>query len=138
VAAERIEFNGDVLSVPDHLALYHRVDVALDTSPYNGTTTTCEALWMGVPVVTLAGRTHVSRVGASLLGHLGIPEAIAGTDDAYVAAAVSFASDLPRLAQLRSGLRNRMKASALCDEAGFARRLEDAFGRMWADRCKGQ
>jgi len=135
VPGERIEFNGEELSVARHLSLYHRVDIALDTDPYNGTTTTCEALWMGVPVITLAGRTHASRVGASLLSHVGFSEGIAQTEEGYVAAAGALAADLPRLAALRRELRERMRASALCDEAGFVRDLESGFRRMWLERC---
>jgi protein O-GlcNAc transferase len=135
VAGSRIEFDGEDLSVQRHLALYHRVDIALDTDPYNGTTTTCEALWMGVPVVTLAGRTHASRVGASLLGHLGLLEGIASSEDDYVSMAWAYASDLPRLAALRRGLRQSMRKSPLCDETGFVRDLEAGFRRMWTERC---
>jgi len=135
VPGDRIEFNGEELSVARHLGLYHRVDIALDTDPYNGTTTTCEALWMGVPVITLAGRTHASRVGASLLGHIGFAEGIAQTEDGYVSAACALASDLPRLASLRQELRERTRTSAVCDEAGFVRDLESGFRRMWLERC---
>lgn len=116
----------------EHLEAYGRVDVALDPFPYNGTTTTCEALWMGVPVVTLAGRTHVARVGASLLTHLGAPEWIASSPDAYVACAATLASDLPALARIRGVLRERMAASPLCDAIGFTRGLEAAFGALLA------
>ena len=135
VAGDRIEFDGEDLSVARHMALYHRVDVALDTDPYNGTTTTCEALWMGVPVVTLAGRTHASRVGASLLGHLGLLEGIASSEDDYVSMACGFATDLPRLSDLRQELRQRMRESPLCDEAGFVRSLDAGFRSMWTERC---
>ena len=131
IPADRLEFSGAELSVAAHLSLYHRVDVALDTFPYNGTTTTCEALWMGVPVVTLAGATHVSRVGASLLTHLGAPEWIGDAPEAYVARCRGLAADLPRLAVLRSGLRERMRGSPLCDAAGFTRGLEDALRAIW-------
>jgi len=138
ISGERIECNGEELSVARHLAQYHRVDIALDTDPYNGTTTTCEALWMGVPVVTLAGRTHASRVGASLLSQLGLSEGIAQGEPGYVAAALNLASNLGRLAGLRRELRDRMRSSPICDEAGFVRELEAAFRRMWKERCAAE
>ncbi len=132
VSPERIIFNGDDLSVHDHLALYHGVDLALDPFPYNGTTTTCEALWMGVPVITLAGRVHAARVGASLLTHLGLTECMAQSAEDYVASALELAHDLPRLSELRRTLRDRMRCSPLLDATGFTRSLEDAFVRMAA------
>jgi protein O-GlcNAc transferase len=134
----RLELSGAELSVARHLGLYHQVDVALDTFPYNGTTTTCEALWMGVPVVTLAGDAHVSRVGASLLTHLNLPEGIANTPGEYVDRCRSLAGDLPLLAALRAGLRDRMRASPLCDGPGFTRKLEDAFRTMWRKKIDGR
>lgn len=130
ISAGRIELDGRELSVNAHLDLYRRVDIALDTFPYNGTTTTCEALWMGVPVVTLAGQTHVSRVGASLLTHLGAPDWIAATPEEYVRIARSLAEDGPTLATIRAGLRERMCASPLCDAAGFTRALEAKFREL--------
>lgn len=130
VAPERLTLNGDELSVRDHLSLYHRIDVALDPFPYNGTTTTCEALWMGVPVVTLAGSTHVARVGVSLLTHTGLTEWIAASPDEYVAIAAAAARDLPRLGELRRTLRDRLRAGPLCDAVAFTRGLEDAFVAM--------
>ena len=84
IASDRIELMDHVSDLAGHLACYGRVDIALDTSPYHGTTTTCEALWMGVPVVSLAGETHVSRVGASLLANVGLPELVARTTEEYV------------------------------------------------------
>ena len=130
IAAERLELNGQELSVADHLALYHRVDLALDPFPYNGTTTTCEALWMGVPVITLAGHVHAARVGTSLLTHTGLTEWIATTPEEYLAIAVAAAHDLPRLAALRRELRERLRHSPLCDATNFTRGLETAFAAM--------
>ncbi|MBI5380900.1 MAG: tetratricopeptide repeat protein [Opitutae bacterium] len=136
IAAERIVLHSDELSVSRHLSLYHDIDIALDAYPYNGTTTTCEALWMGVPVVTLAGRTHVARVGASLLTHLGAPEWIAATPEEYVAKALALARDLPRLSAIRQGLRERMQTSPLCDAPRFVGHLETALRALWVQRCQ--
>jgi protein O-GlcNAc transferase len=127
VNEERILLDGRELSVPAHLALYHQVDVALDTFPYNGTTTTCEALWMGVPVITLAGETHVARVGASLLTHVGAASWIAPTPEEYCQKAIELALDLRRMPSLRGELRERMRNSPLCDAALFTRGLEKIF-----------
>ena len=118
-----------------YLRLYHALDVALDTFPYNGHTTTLDALWMGVPTVTLAGRTHVARAGLSVLTAAGLGECVAFSPDAYVRAAASLAADLPRLASLRSALRQRVARGPLCDGRGTARRREEAYRRMWAAWC---
>ncbi len=107
-----------------HLQLYDRVDIALDTFPYNGTTTTCEAMWMGVPVVTFAGQSHVSRVGAALLTHAGCREWIADDVEGYVTLAVRLAAELGAMESVRPGLRNRLKASELCNATRVARELE--------------
>ncbi len=135
IAAERIELLGYIQSPAAHFALYNRVDVALDTDPYNGATTTFEALWMGVPVVTLAGRSHVGRVGTALLTHLGLEELITASPEDYVARAVALARDPVRLATLRHELRPRMEASSLTDPARFTKALEDAYQAMWRQWC---
>lgn len=119
----------------DHLGAYHRIDIALDTFPYGGTTTTCEALWMGVPVVTLAGRTHASRVGASLLTRIGEPSLIAASPAAYVETAVALAGDPERLQALRTSLRGRMIAGGVTDGATFARHFAEALRRAWRIHC---
>jgi protein O-GlcNAc transferase len=111
----------------DHLASYARVDVALDPFPYHGTTTTLEALWMGVPVVTLAGDRHASRVGVSILSAAGLPDLIAPDLPAYERLALSLADDAPRRHTLRTTLRERVASSVLCDARGYARRLDAAL-----------
>ena len=135
IAAERLELRGYEPAHDDHLALYQRIDVALDTFPYHGTTTTCEALWMGVPVVTLAGKTHASRVGVSLLSNIGLPELVADTPEEYVRLAAELAGDLPRLAYLQGTLRQRMEQSPLMDAPRFARDMEAAYRAMWRQWC---
>jgi protein O-GlcNAc transferase len=131
----RLALSGDEVSDADQLALYQEVDVALDAFPYHGTTTTCEALWMGVPVVTVAGGSHVSRVGVSLLNAIGAGEWVAADGAGYVARARQLASDLRALASVRSGLRRRLETSALMDGAAFTKTLEAAFERMAAQKA---
>ncbi|MBI3706899.1 MAG: tetratricopeptide repeat protein [Proteobacteria bacterium] len=135
IPSERLELVGWTAKPSDHLALYNRVDIALDTFPYNGTTTTCEALWMGVPVVTRTGNRHANRVGASLLARIDLADLVCDNDDSYVARSVALACDLDRLAVLRHGLRARLAASPLCDTASFARAVEDAYRGMWREWC---
>ena len=127
LASDRLELVGHIDAAHGHLAAYGRVDIALDPFPYNGTTTSCEALWMGVPVVTLAGTRHAGRVGASLLHRVGLDEFVADDAASYVAVAAALATDPDRLALLRSGMRERLAASPLLDGAGFARSVETAF-----------
>jgi protein O-GlcNAc transferase len=136
IALDRVELLGQVPDAASHLAVYGRIDVALDTYPYHGTTTTCDALHMGVPVVSLAGPAHVSRVGASLLTRVGLADLITGDEDAYIATAVALARDLPRRQGLRRTLRARMAASALGDAALFARTFGDAIRAAYAERAQ--
>lgn len=124
-------------TIEEHLGGYARVDVALDTVPYHGTTTTCEAMFMGVPVITLEGDTHVSRVGVSLLRNVGLDELIAQNDDAFVRIAAGLAGDAARRAALRASLRGRVLQSPLCDAGAFTRRFSDALRGAWAAACKG-
>ena len=127
VPKERIALLSTVNSALEHLALYGQIDIALDTFPYQGTTTTCEALWMGVPVVTLAGKTHASRVGVSFLNTVGLSELIASSPNDYVFKAVSLAESPARLQQYRETIRTKMAYSPLMDAAGVTRELEDAL-----------
>jgi predicted O-linked N-acetylglucosamine transferase (SPINDLY family)/predicted SAM-dependent methyltransferase len=138
IAAGRVELLEPMESHASHLAAYGKVDIGLDPFPYHGTATTCEALWMGVPVVTLAGRTHVSRVGVSILRRVGLEELIAGTPEEYLAKAVALAQDLPRLRALRAGLRERMRASPLLDSQVLAREIGAAYRDMWRRWCAAQ
>ena len=119
----------------EYLELYHRIDISLDTFPFNGHTTTCDALWMGVPVVTLAGNTAVGRAGLSVLSNIGLPELVADSEEEYVRIAIKLATDLSRLDNLRVTLRQRMKASVLMDAPRYARQIETAYRTMWRRWC---
>lgn len=127
IDASRVTIIPSTKTAREHLALYERVDVALDSFPYNGTTTTCEALHMGVPVVCVAGEMHASRVGLSLLNAAGLPELCATDVDGYVRIASELVADSTRLSELRRSLRQRLASSALCDERAYAIRFERAL-----------
>jgi protein O-GlcNAc transferase len=131
----RIEIMPGTSTKREHLEAYARVDVAIDSFPYNGTTTTVEALWMGVPVVCLAGRSHVSRVGMSLLTTLGLGDLVADDAEGYIRIAAAVAGDAARRTELRATLRSRISGSALMDGAGFTRRLESAYRQAWREWC---
>jgi len=126
----RIEIRSHAKNFRDHLDTYNQVDIALDTFPYNGTTTTCEALWMGAPVVTLSGATHCSRVGQTLLAHVGFDQWVAKDAAQYVAIAGELAANLDELRHIRRTLRDRLSASSLCDAPAFTRRYEDALRQL--------
>ncbi len=132
---ERVRLLAYEKDISDHLAGYNEIDICLDPVRYNGTTTTCEALWMGVPVVTLAGDRHASRVGRSLLSAVGLAELVARNTDDYVRICSELAQDSARLGVLRSTMRQRMLASPLLDAAGMARRLEAALRDVWQTWC---
>ncbi len=136
VSGDRLELSGQVIDTIQHLAMYHRVDIALDTFPYNGTTTTCEAMWMGVPVVTLAGPTHAGRVGVSLLNSVGLNEIIGRSPRKYIEEAIGLARNRPRLASLHENLRIRMQQSPLLDAEAHTRRIELALRSMWRAWCE--
>ncbi|HEX9585808.1 MAG TPA: tetratricopeptide repeat protein, partial [Gammaproteobacteria bacterium] len=137
IERERVELLARTPTVEAHLALYARVDIALDTFPYNGTTTTCEALYMGVPVVTLLGDVHASRVGASLLTATGLNSLIAGSEDAYIRRAVSLAENLPERTRMRETIRGRLLASPLADKRAFLDSLESIYLDAWETWCDG-
>ncbi|MBI5590630.1 MAG: tetratricopeptide repeat protein [Deltaproteobacteria bacterium] len=134
IETDRIEIL-PYLPFGEHLKQYLRVDIALDTFPYNGTTTTCEALWMGVPVITLAGNTHASRVGASILGQIAFHQGIAESENDYVQKALALSGDTDFLQSWRMLCRRKMQASSLMDENGFVMKLEAAYRRIWQAWC---
>ena len=135
VLGDRVDFLADDVGRAEQLALLNRVDIALDPFPFNGSTTSFEALWMGVPVVTLAGDRFVGRVGASLLAQLGLDDLVAPDISAYVERASALAADRGRLARLRAELRNRVRTSRICDPERYARSVEDAYRVLWRKWC---
>ncbi len=130
----RIEFAAK-RSLLDYFQLYHQVDIALDAFPYAGGTTTCDALWMGVPVVTMAGQIAVHRGGVSVLNNVGLSELVVTTIEQYVAAAIALANDSSRLTNLRSDLRRRMETSILMNPGEFVADLERAWRQIWKNWC---
>ena len=136
VAPERIAFVGSRPRL-EYLQMYHRIDVGLDTLPYNGHTTSLDAYWMGVPVVSLVGSTVVGRAGLSQSMNLGLPDLVASTAGEFVRIAAGLARDVDRLATLRSTLRSRMQNSPLMDGPRFARNIEAAYREMWRRWCAG-
>lgn len=124
--------------VPDYLQLYGEVDIALDAYPYNGCITTLEGMWMGVPIVSLVGQCLVSRFGLNILSNLGMEFFAARTGDEYVVKASALAQNLEALAKIRAAMRERMTASVLCDGRALARRIEEAYRKMWRRWCRSQ
>jgi len=131
----RLDLEPLVPSTAGHLELYSRVDIGLDTFPFGGATTTCEALHMGVPVVSLAQRSHVSRVGRSLLTAVGLGELAVDTEAAFVSTAAALAGDRHRLSALRLGLRDRLARSPLGDGADHAQHFGRALRQIWHTAC---
>lgn len=134
IAPERIELRGAIKSNDEHMNLYHQIDIALDTFPYNGTTTTAEALSMGVPVVTFNGDRHAARVGASILQAVGEPSLIADNLDQYIELAIALGKEPEKLNALRSGLSEKMSASDFCNAKQFASEMEAAFEQMLVEK----
>jgi predicted O-linked N-acetylglucosamine transferase (SPINDLY family) len=131
---QRLQFVG-MSSMESYLRLHQRFDIALDPFPYGGGTTTCDALWMGVPVVSMTGKTAVSRAGLSILSNVGLAEMVASDAREYAGIATGLARDKSRLAELRATLRDRMRSSPLMDGPGFARDFEAALRSMWTRWC---
>jgi predicted O-linked N-acetylglucosamine transferase (SPINDLY family) len=136
IASERIEFV-EFQSRKRYLEVYHRIDLGLDTFPYNGHTTSLDSYWMGVPVVTAIGKTAVGRAGWSQLSNLNLRELAGETGEDFVRIAVELAKNLPRLGELRRSLRARIEQSPLMDAGRFARGVEQAYRAMWRRWCAG-
>ena len=132
---DRIDFRLAIDDTAGHLAVYDELDIALDPFPYNGTTTTCEALWMGVPVVAFAGDRHQARVSASILHAVGLEELAGDSYESYIETAVALANDHDRRRELRRTMRARVESSTLCDGPGFADRFERAVREVWRGWC---
>jgi protein O-GlcNAc transferase len=137
IAPERIRFAGQS-SRGHYLLAYKEVDIGLDPFPFNGCATTVNALWMGVPVITLRGNRYAGRMGETLLTNAGLGECVADNEDEYIAKALALATDLPRLSRLRNGLRNQLLNSSLGDGISFTHELEDAYRNMWSSWCSGK
>ena len=137
VTAERIGVLPIEPTLQAHLARYHEMDIALDPFPFNGTTTTLEALWMGVPVVALAGDRHSARVGASILTNAGLGNLLGRDVEGYIEIAAGLAGDAGRLTDLRRSMRERIASSPLLDRTGFMQALEDGYRKMWGRWCAG-
>ena len=137
VDPSRLRFRQPPAGSGEYIKAYADADVQLDPFPWTGHTTACEGLWMGVPTVTLRGHAHAGRMVASVLTHAGLPDGVADSPEQYVEVARRWAADVPALAGLRAGMRDRLRASRLCDVAGFTRHLEAAYHDMWGRYCRG-
>ncbi len=135
IGGDRLQLRSDLPPGQGYIDIYREIDIALDTFPWGGHTTSCEALWMGVPVVTLYGKSHAGRMCASVLAGMGLSHLTARTPDDYVHIATALSGDLDALEQMRTGLRTRMAASPLCDGRAFARKVETAYREMWRRWC---
>ncbi|HWE01024.1 MAG TPA: tetratricopeptide repeat protein [Tepidisphaeraceae bacterium] len=135
ISPDRIDLQNQTPKGGSFLSVYHGIDISLDTFPWSGHTTSCQALWMGVAVVTLYGARHAGRMVASVLHHAGLERFIAQSPRGYVKLAADLAGDIRALAELRGRLRAQVSGSALCDYAGFTRNLEQTYRRMWRRRC---
>jgi predicted O-linked N-acetylglucosamine transferase (SPINDLY family) len=137
VDRQRIEFVNRLPSAK-YFEQYNAIDIALDPFPYPGGTTSCDALWMGVPVITLAGRMAVARGGVSILSNVGLTELIAQDRQQYIEIAAKLANDRARLKSLRTTLRQRMQISPLMDALRFAQDMETAYRSMWRNWCEAR
>ncbi|MFA5238954.1 MAG: FkbM family methyltransferase [Phycisphaerae bacterium] len=137
IGPDRVEIRGPKSKI-EHLKTYGQIDIALDTYPYNGTTTTCEALWMGAPVISLTGKPHISRVGLSILSQAGLGFFSASTPEEYIAKASALAAKPEALAKIRTSMRQRMLASWLCNTKAFAGSVEEAYRKMWHRWCESK
>lgn len=137
VSRDRIEIQGQKPAV-EYMQIYNSVDIAFDTYPYNGTTTTSDAMWMGVPVISMVGRHHASRVGLSILTRVGLDSLSVPGPSEFVAKATSLAQNLETLVDLRFSMRRRMTESTLCNAKGFARNVESAYRQMWQRWCRSR
>ena len=135
IAGDRLEFIGWTATLQEHLALYNRVHIGLDTLPYSGCTTTCEALWMGVPVITLANNESRSRMSSGVLAQSGLADLIAESEESFIEKAKSLAEDIPRLNEYRKSLRQMLKDSSLINPVVITGALEDAYREMWKKWC---
>jgi protein O-GlcNAc transferase len=137
IARERLQFAGASLQM-EYLASYGEIDIALDPFPYNGGSTTLDTMWMGLPIVTLAGRLCVQRSGAEILTLVGTPDLVSETPERYLQGAVFLAEAVSKIPDLRHNVRKAFQASSFMDEAGATRRVEDAFRDMWRTWCGKQ
>jgi predicted O-linked N-acetylglucosamine transferase (SPINDLY family) len=136
ISEDRVEYV-DRQTWEPYIRTYHRFDIGLDTFPYNGGITTCDTMWMGVPVVSLSGGTPVGRGGRSILSNVGLADLVAYSNEQYVELAVKLAGDIPRLRELRRTLRDRMLGSPLMNAPRFARNVEAAYRDVWRRWCAG-
>ena len=136
IPSERLTILGHTDSRQEYLRRYSEIDICLDPLPFNGITTTCDGLWMGVPCVSLGGGTSVSRAGKSILYAANLPELFADTPEQFVRIATGLAGDVSRLRDLRLSMRDRLLASRLMDHRGFARKLEGGYRAIWRAWCR--
>ena len=134
VSSDRVTMLAMLPSTADHLSIYNQIDIALDTFPYNGTTTTCEAMWMGVPTTTFIGDRHSARVGASIMTHSGFDELISNDQEAFVSDTIALANQPERLKSLRNDMRIRMQNSDLCNAHQFAQEIEHEFKLAYSEK----
>ena len=133
ITSDRIILLPAASDIKEHLCMYQHVDIALDTFPYNGTTTTCEALWMGVPVVTFTGDRHAGRVGASILNRIGLSELVARDRNDYIDRAVMLAENICQRPNFRQSIRECFINSSLFNGELFTRSFESALDKIWSD-----